>query len=151
MPEVAQASYLNAISMERAIGDYVAITDNSIKVTEEVRLCMVTVIVEITRLKNYKEETLYLATSLADRYLAMLTLLQQESPCLIKLAFVCVLIAAKFEEPLQPSFNRMVRLIKSQYNFDITKEELIQLEGQIVRVLDWDLHFATPCFFLERF
>jgi len=76
MPEVAQDSYLNAISMERAIGDYVSITDNSIKATEEVRLCMVTVIVEITRLKNYKEETLYLATSLADRYLAMLTLLQ---------------------------------------------------------------------------
>ena len=36
---------------------------------------MVTVIVEIARLKNYKEETLYIATSLADRYLAMLTLL----------------------------------------------------------------------------
>lgn len=75
MPEVAQAAYLNAISSERAIGDYVAIPGNSIKVTEEVRLCMVTVIVEITRLKSYKEETLYMATSLADRYLAMLTLL----------------------------------------------------------------------------
>ena len=75
MPEVAQAAYLNAIASERAIGDYVVIPDNSIKVTDEVRLCMVTVIVEITRLKNYKEETLYMATSLADRYLAMLTLL----------------------------------------------------------------------------
>ena len=100
MPEVAQAAYLNAIAKERAVGDYVAIPDNSIKVTDEVRLCMVTVIVEIARLKSYKEETLYIATSLADRYLAMLTLLRQESPCLIKLAFVCVLIAAKFEEPL---------------------------------------------------
>ena len=35
MPEVAQAAYLNAIAQERAIGDYVAIPDNSIKVTEE--------------------------------------------------------------------------------------------------------------------
>ena len=77
-----------------------AIPDNSIKVTEEVRLCMITVIVEIARLKNYKEETLYIATNLADRYLATLTLLQQDSPCLIKLAFVCVLLAAKLEEPL---------------------------------------------------
>ena len=45
----------------------------------------------------------------------------------------------------------MVRLIKSQYNFDITKEELVQLESQIVRLLDWDLCFVTPCFFLERY
>ena len=75
MPEVAQSAYLNAISQERAVGDYVAIPDNSIKVTEEVRLCMVTVIVEIARLKNYKEDTLYIATNLADRYLANLTLL----------------------------------------------------------------------------
>lgn len=74
MPEVAQAAYLNSFMQERAVGDYVNIPDNSIKVTEEVRLCMVTVIVEITRLKNYKEEVLYMATSLADRYLAMLTL-----------------------------------------------------------------------------
>jgi len=45
----------------------------------------------------------------------------------------------------------MVRLIKSQYNFDITKEELVQLERQIVRLLDWELVFISPCFFLERF
>ena len=59
---------------------------------------MVTVIVEVHRLKNYKEETLYIAASLADRYLALLTILEQPSPCLIRLAFVCTLIAAKLEE-----------------------------------------------------
>ena len=37
---------------------------------------MVTVIVEVHRLKSYKEETLYTATSLADRYLALLTILE---------------------------------------------------------------------------
>ena len=67
--------YMNCLARECAIGDYVSQPNNSIKVSEEVRLCMVTVIVEIARLKNYKEETLYMATSLADRYLAMLTLL----------------------------------------------------------------------------
>ena len=61
---------------------------------------MVTVIVEVHRLKNYKEETLYLACSLADRYLAILTILELPSPCLIKLAFVCILMAAKLEEPV---------------------------------------------------
>ena len=125
MPEVSQAVYLNMLEKECAIGDYVSLPNNSIKVSEDVRLCMVTVIVEVHRVKGYKEETLYMATSLADRYLALLTILEQPSPCLIRLAFVCVLIAAKFEEPVQPSFNRMVRLIKSEYNFDTTKEELV--------------------------
>ena len=44
--------------------------------TEEVRLYMITVVVEVHRLKNYKEETLYLACSLADRYLALLTIME---------------------------------------------------------------------------
>ena len=76
MPEVAQAAYICAIQKECAIGDYVSLPNNSIKVSEEVRLCMVTVIVEVHRLKGYKEETLYMATSLAVRYLALLTILE---------------------------------------------------------------------------
>ena len=148
---MAHTVYMNCLARECAIGDYVSQPNNSIKVSEEVRLCMVTVIVEVHHIKEYKEETLYMATSLADRYLALLTILEQPSPCLIRLAFVCVLIAAKFEEPIQPSFNRMVRLIKTQYNFDTSREELVQLEHMIITLLDWDLHIVTPIFFLERF
>ena len=58
------------------MGDYAAVENNSVQVTEEVRLYMVTVIIELHRLKAYKEETLYLACSIAERYLAMLTLLE---------------------------------------------------------------------------
>ena len=72
--EVAHAVYMNCLSKECAIGDYVSLPNNSIKVSEEVRLCMVTVIVEVHHIKEYKEETLYMATSLADRYLALLTI-----------------------------------------------------------------------------
>ena len=45
----------------------------------------------------------------------------------------------------------MVRLIKSAYNFDTTKDELVQLERQVITLLDWDLLIMTPIFFLERF
>ena len=44
--------------------------------SEQVRCCMITVIVDVHRLKGYKEETLYIAASLADRYLALLTILE---------------------------------------------------------------------------
>lgn len=61
------------------------------------------------------------------------------------------MIAAKLEEPIQPSFNRMVRLAEIEWNFEITKKELAELEAQVIRTLDWDLHTITPVFFLERY
>ena len=151
MPEVAQATYMNTLAKECIIGDYVSVPDNSVRVTEEVRLYMVTVICEVHKLKGYKEETLYLACSLADRYLAALTLIEHPSPCLIRLGFVCILMAAKLEEPIQPSFNRMVRLVQQQWNFTTTKEELIEIESSVIYLLDCNLLFQGPVFFLERY
>ena len=112
---------------------------------------MITVIVELHRLKAYKEETLYLACSIADRYLSTLTALQLQSPCLIRLAFVATLMAAKLEESVQPSFKRMVRLVYKEWNFHTTKEDLVALETSILHKLDWDIIHPTPLFFLERF
>ena len=68
--------------------------------SEQVRCCMITVIVDVHRLKGYKEETLYLAASLCDRYLVNLAVMNMEAPCLIKLAIICTLIAAKLEQPV---------------------------------------------------
>lgn len=133
------------------MGDYAAVENNSVQVTEEVRLYMITVIIELHRLKAYKEETLYLACSIAERYLAMLTLLEQPSPCLIRLAFVATLMAAKLEEPIQPSFKRMVRLVHKEWNFVTTKEELVDLETSIIRLLDFDLLVPSPLFFMDRY
>lgn len=75
MPEIAQDIYKIALRDECAIGDYTDAPENFVVMTGEVRLYMMTVIVEVHRIKKYKEETLYLATSLADRYLALLTIL----------------------------------------------------------------------------
>ena len=150
-PEIAYEVYKNTLEKECAIGDYINVVANSVRITEEVRLYMITVIIEVHRIKKYKEETLYLACNLADRYLALLTILQRPSPCLIRLAFVCILMAAKLEEPIQPSFNRMVRLVASEWNFETTKEEIVEMESQVIRTLDWDLHMLGPIFFLERY
>ena len=37
-------------------------------------------------------------------------------------------MAAKLEEPMQPSFARMVTLVKNEWDFTLDKEELVQLE-----------------------
>ena len=60
---------MSILEKERPIGDYVNMKNSSIKVTEEARHHMMTLMEELNRLKSYKEETFYLACSLADRYL----------------------------------------------------------------------------------
>ena len=45
----------------------------------------------------------------------------------------------------------MVKLVASEWSFTVTKEELIELEESIIRTLDFDLQYAGPLQFLERF
>jgi len=64
---------------------------------------------------------------------------------------VAILLAAKLEEAIQPSFKRMIALAESQWEFKLIHEELISLELDITKTLDFDLLFASALFFLERF
>lgn len=56
---------------------------------------MVLLIQELHRQKEYKVETLHLAISIADRYLAALK--DTKKPSLVHLATISVLMAAKLE------------------------------------------------------
>ena len=136
---------------EFAIGDYLDWPEGKLQVSPQARKHMITLIEDLNRIKEYKEETLYLAASLGDRYLVNLAVKNQPAPCLILLAVITTLMAAKLEEPMQPSYNRMVRLVASSWNLNIDKKDLIDLEEDIIRQLDFDLHYNSPIPFLERF
>ena len=82
--------------------------------------------------KGYKEETLYIAVSVADRYLVNLMIKQEPIPCLTSLAVICTLLGAKIEQPMHPSFNIMLKLFKETYNVTIEKKALLQLEVDIL-------------------
>ena len=56
-------------------------------------------------------ETIFTAVSLADRYLVSITVKKEKVPCLISLAVVSVLMAAKLEQPISPSFSRMINVL----------------------------------------
>ena len=45
----------------------------------------------------------------------------------------------------------MSRIVKEIWRVNISREELIDFEGEILRALDWDLHYVTPLLFLERY
>lgn len=62
-------------------------------------------------MKNYKIETLFEASCISDTYLSMLAKKNEAVPNLVCLATISILMAAKLEEALSPSFNRMISLL----------------------------------------
>ena len=60
-------------------------------------------------------------------------------------------MAAKLEEPLQPNYDRMVRLVKNKFEISLEKRDLLFLEEGIIKSLDFDLRYAGPIPFLERY
>jgi len=47
---------------------------------------------------------------------------------LLPLAVISVLMAAKLEQPISPSFNRMINLLPDYEKKHVTKKQLIDLE-----------------------
>ena len=72
---------------------------------------LVSVLQDLHKKKDYKIETLHLAGSIADRYLKLVLSKDLEMPNMFALAATCTLMAAKLEQPVSPSFNRMIALL----------------------------------------
>lgn len=112
---------------------------------------MVKLIEDLALLKEYKVETLYLAVSLADRYLVHIAVAGQQAPCLITLSVVCLLMAAKLGQPISPSFTRMIALLHEHHDTKIEKQAMKDLEEAVLRALDFSLQYSSPVPFLERY
>ena len=85
------------LKQEEAVGNYCADPKCFPKVTGYVREQMVLLIEQLHVVKDYKIETLHLAVSIADRYLVHLSVVTNEPPCLVTLAVISLLMAAKLE------------------------------------------------------
>ena len=74
---------------------------------------MVQLIEQISHIKEYGEETLFLAVNIADRYLALMAVLHNQTPSLIELAVISIMLAAKMNEHLSPSYYNITKIINS--------------------------------------
>ena len=82
---------------EFAIGDYISQNISRIATSKQRRI-LIALIEDLHRAKKYKEDALFLAISIADRYLAYLSVQKQkQTPCLTHLAVISLLLAAKLE------------------------------------------------------
>ena len=112
---------------------------------------MVILLEELVRKRQYRRETLFLAVSLADRYLVTLTVARRPAPCLVNLAVTCLLIAAKLNQPLRPKFDLMNRLLQQDYDVSVQTEDFLALERAVLNALQFDLQFVSPLLFLDRY
>jgi hypothetical protein len=62
----------------------------------------------------------------------------------IALATIAVLMSAKLEQPISPSFSRMISLLTDEEQKLVTKKDLIDLEANILVALGFDFNFPGP-------
>ena len=63
---------------------------------------------------------------------------------MVNLATIATLMSAKLEQPISPSFTRMINLLSEQEREYVTKQSLIDLEAQILIKLGFDFNFPGP-------
>ena len=104
------------LSQDYAIGDYIAKFSSLPSVASfsyHDRERLISIIQDLTKKKEYKQETMHLASHLADRYLSISLSEGKSVPNLFALGATVMLMAAKLEQPISPSFNRMLALLPS--------------------------------------
>lgn len=94
--------------------------------------------------KDYKAESLFAAAGILDRYLYMIGIQNFPKSQMVCLATISVLMSAKLEQPISPSFTRMINLLSEEEKKYVSKKKLIDLEAQIIMTLGFDFNFPGP-------
>lgn len=138
-PEFTQDSYIEAFSLQESLLDYTAANLLTTTITARQREGIVDLMHGLNKHKKYRKETLYVAIGLLDRYLDRWLRSAQDGEQqldLIMLGTVCVLLAAKLNQPVHPCFDNMIMLLDEPYASDgKTKQKLIELEFRVVQLL----------------
>lgn len=119
--------------------------------TEHLRSFGIQKIFDLHQKKDYKEETLFVAASIFDRYISIIGVTNFNKSLVVHLATISVLMSAKLEQPISPSFSRMINLLSSDEKKSVTKQSLIDLEADILIKMGFDFNFPGPVQSMERF
>lgn len=94
--------------------------------------------------KRYRNETLFVACSILDRYLSVIGWFNYPREKMCILATVSILMAAKLEQPISPSFSKMIGLLSEEERSQVSVNQMIKLEADILVTLSFDFNFASP-------
>lgn len=118
--------------------------DGQPHVNAKMRAILVDWLVDVHKKYKLRQETLFLAIGLIDRFLERRTTARRH---LQLVGVAALLIAAKFEELYPPQVQDFVYITDKAY----TKEEVIKMEVSILTALDFKVCQPTAVHFMERF
>ena len=112
---------------------------------------MVYLLEELNEAEGWKQETLFQAISIADRFLSRRAQLRKTAPCLIALAVTSLMIAAKIEQHFTPSFKIMNQILADKHSLTVSKPLFLKLERKILEATQFSFSYKYPVVFLERY
>ncbi|XP_011629119.1 cyclin-A3-1 isoform X2 [Amborella trichopoda] len=113
-------------------------------ITANMRGILVDWLVEVAEEYKLISDTLYLTISYIDRFLSSNAIKRQR---LQLLGVSCMLIASKYEEISPPHVEDFCYITDNSY----TKEEVVQMEREILKFLNFEMSSPTIKTFLRRF
>lgn len=113
-------------------------------ISDRMRAILIDWIVETHKKFKLLPETLFITVNLVDRFLDRATCNREN---LQLVGVTALFIAAKYEEIYPPSLNDFVEVTQRAYK----KYDVLQMEGNIICALNFNLTVPTSLRFLERY
>ncbi|XP_068656455.1 putative cyclin-A3-1 [Aristolochia californica] len=137
--------YLRSMEKEekrRPLPNFIEAVQND--VTANMRGILVDWLVDVAEEYKLVPDTFYLTVSYVDRYLSLHPINRQK---LQLLGVTCMLIASKYEEISAPHVEDFCYITDNTY----TKEEVVQMETSVLKLLNFEMGNPTIKTFLRRF
>ncbi|KAL5205621.1 hypothetical protein ABZP36_033830 [Zizania latifolia] len=138
-------TYLRSMEVEarrQAAADYIEAVQ--VDVTANMRAILVDWLVEVAEEYKLVADTLYLAVSYVDRFLSAYPLRRHK---LQLLGVAAMLIASKYEEISPPHVEDFCYITDNTY----TRHEVVKMESDILKLLEFEMGSPTIKTFLRRF
>jgi len=114
------------------------------QINNKMRTILVDWLVEVHKLFKLISETLFLTIDILDRYLQVKDVVRNK---LQLVGVTSMLIAAKFEEIYSPEVKDFVYVSDNS----VTSEDILEMEQDILRSIDFNLANPSPLHFLRRY
>lgn len=118
--------------------------DKQTEINMKMRAILIDWLVDVHLKFKLTPETLYITVNLIDKYLSLSTIPRVK---LQLLGITCLFISCKYEEIYPPELKDHVYITDQTYS----KEEIIKMEDDILRKLNFELTFPTSLRYLEIF
>ena len=113
-------------------------------INEKMRMILLDWLVEVHIKFNLLTETLFITINLIDKYLSKKNIHRKY---LQLLGITALLIACKYEEIYPPEIKELIHMTDDAYN----KNQVLQMENQILDMANFNITFPTSFKFLEIF